>query len=76
MGGGRGSALNMLVVVAVVAAMAVVQVQAATYVVGGSQGWNIQIQKSPWAAGKIFKAGDVLGKPVLNPSIINSAIIL
>ncbi|GLJ33480.1 hypothetical protein SUGI_0673560 [Cryptomeria japonica] len=60
---GRGSAMNhflVALVVLFVVQCSLVEVQGATYVVGGPQGWGLQIQKSRWTTGKRFKAGDVL----------------
>jgi len=75
-GGGIARVVNNNRVVGGIIIICVLQcvhlVEGATYVVGGSQGWNLQSQS--WALGKKFKAGDIL---VFNydPSAHNLAVV-
>ena len=60
---GRSSADLVLVNMAAVLCLVMVltgHVHAATYTVGGSGGWTLNVDS--WPKGKRFKAGDTLGK--------------
>jgi hypothetical protein len=59
---GRGSADLVMVNVAALLCLMVLTglVHAATYTVGGSGGWTLNMDS--WPKGKRFKAGDTLGK--------------
>lgn len=60
---GRGSAVAIGMVVAMVAMAVVFQggvAEAATYTVGDAGGWTFNV--AGWPKGKTFKAGDTLGK--------------
>ena len=59
---GRGSASQAKVTVALLLCLLVYleKVDAATYTVGGSNGWTFNM--ATWPQGKRFRAGDVLGK--------------
>ncbi|KAL8536055.1 hypothetical protein ACS0TY_011621 [Phlomoides rotata] len=75
---GRGSAVVVGMVVAMVAVAVVFQggvAEAATYTVGGSGGWTFNV--AGWPKGKTFKAGDTLlfnyGPGAHNVVAVNSA---
>lgn len=65
MSGGRGSALLVAMMVAVVVLHAGIA-DAATYTVGGRGGWTFNTDS--WPSGKRFRAGDTLGKLYLASS--------
>ncbi|KAL5787503.1 hypothetical protein ACOSP7_004452 [Xanthoceras sorbifolium] len=53
---GRGSAI--LAITMLLLSLFVLQLEAATYTVGGAGGWTFNV--AAWSKGKRFKAGDVL----------------
>ncbi|KAI3675911.1 hypothetical protein L1987_85507 [Smallanthus sonchifolius] len=76
MGEGRGSAMIVVAVLCLLAVALQCEVaQAATYVVGGGNGWTFNT--SGWERGKKFKAGDVLvfnyQKGAHNVVVVNKA---
>jgi hypothetical protein len=62
------SALIVLLVAVSCAAAA----SAETFTVGGSQGWNLNVDYATWASGKNFSVGDKLGAySVLGISLVH-----